>query len=122
MDLNAAVQGPDDACEVLPVSLGCQPDWHTGGLTETTHDSIHDVNPSFFFPTILKRSGPFNASKVCVLVWKNRGQRVSFQISGRGVSEYSDHATFGIIGLRNTDAANLRPDMICVIDPLYIIG
>lgn len=69
MDLNAAVQGPDDACEVLSVSLSCQPDWHTSGLAEAPRDSIHDVNPRFFFPTILERSGPFDASEVRVLVW-----------------------------------------------------
>lgn len=36
--------------------------------------------------------------------------------------EFPDQDTFGIIGLRNTNAANLRPDMICVIDSLEIIS
>lgn len=84
MDLNAAVQGPDDTCEVLSVSLSCQPDWHTSGLAETPGDSVHDVDPGFFFPTILERSRPFDASEVCVLVClrtevsRQSGQHVLF--------------------------------------------
>lgn len=46
-----------------------------------------------------------------------------FQILDRRVSyEYSGQHTFGIIGLRNTNASNLWPDMIRVIDSLSIIN
>lgn len=129
VDLNAAVQGPDDACEVFSLSLNCQPDWHTSGIAETPRDSIHDVNPRFFFPTILKRSGPFDASKVRLLVWIQTGvssqsrYQVSFSNGGpESLFEYPDQDTFGIIGLRNPNAANLWPDMICIINSLYIIN
>lgn len=54
MDLDAAVQGPDDAGEILSVALCCQPDWQASGLAEGPRDPIHDVNACFCLPTILK--------------------------------------------------------------------
>lgn len=69
VNLNAAVQGPDDACKVLSVSLCCQPDWQTSCLAEMIRDSIHNVDLRFLFPAILKRSGLLDTSKVRILVW-----------------------------------------------------